>query len=286
MNAQKVVALFAILAAGSQSLGCVSLPRRETLARSQVNLCDRLGNVKPGDRIDVTVSGIFASGVLYDPNDRLCDLDVGGDTTVEFEESAQIDPELEAIIDEDRRAYVTFQGVLWGPPPIGEDDPSLPLMVAYSRRIGGRRYGHLGMFRTKLVVERVLEFDRVPAHVPSIGESAIPRPESMFPVLIAADLPQYPSAAQLVGIAGTVVVEVTVSGGEVVETGVLSGDRILVDAVIKNIETWRFRPEAEARFFTKFIFELEPRRTGGDRNTRLDVRLPSFARLNAAMNLW
>ena len=70
-----------------------------------------------------------------------------------------------------------------------------------------------------------------------------------------------------------------------VETGVLSGDRILVDAVIKNIETWRFAPGTEARFFTKFIFELEPRRSGGDRNTRLDLRLPSFARLNAAMNL-
>lgn len=286
MSTLRTLVLLTILATGSQSLGCASLSRGREPDQSRPSLCDLLANASPGDRIDVTVSGIYlASSVFYNPSEGLCRLDVAGDTTVEFAESAYIDPELEAILNEDGRAFVTVQGVLWGPPPIKEDDPSLPVMVAYSHRIAGRRYGDLGMFRTKLVVERVLEFGPVPPHVPSIGESAIPQPESMFPVLSAAEVPQYPSAAQLVGISGSVVVEVTVRAGEVVETGVLSGDRILADAVLKNIETWRFIPTAEGRFFTRFIFELEPRRSGGDKNTWLDLRLPSFARVNAPMNL-
>jgi TonB family protein len=285
MSTQRLLLLLALIGAGCQSLGCATLSAKEVPDRSRTGLCDLLESVSPGDQIDVTVSGIYlASTVLYDPTERLCDIDIQTTTTVEFG-TTQLDPEFKAIFDADRRVFVTLQGVLWGPPPLKNDDPALPLMVAYSRRIGGRRYGDLGMFRTKLVVERVLEFGRVPPDLPSIGESAIPRPESMFPVLIAAELPHYPPTAQLVGISGTVMAEVTVHEGEVVEVDVLSGDRILADAVLKNIQTWRFHPEVNAKFSTNFLFELEPRRSGGDRNTHLDLRLPSFARLNAAMNL-
>ena len=107
-------------------------------------------------------------------------------------------------------------------------------------------------------------------------------PHSAFPLLLEAALPQYPELARWAGISGEVVVDVTIKAGRVAATAVTSGDRMLARAVLRNIETWRFSDDVEAKFTTIFIFVLELRRTGEDRNTRVDSRLPASATVVAA----
>jgi hypothetical protein len=182
------------------------------------------------------------------------------------------------------RTYVTLRGVLWGPDKVKEDDPGVELVVAFSRRRPDR-YGHLSYSRTKFVVSEVLESEAVPSGVPSLGESR-PRPNSAFPVLLKAALPMYPELARSAGIRGEVVAEDTVKAGRPAATTVKPGDRILSRAVLANIDTWRFKEDVEARFTTTFVFVLELRKTADDRNTRLELTLPSAARLIAAEEAW
>ena len=87
-------------------------------------------------------------------------------------------------------------------------------------------------------------------------------------------------------VTGEVIVEVTVKGGRATSTTVKAGDRALAVAVLKNIETWRFDEKVEATFTTKFEFALELRKTGADRSTKLELILPSSAKIIAAEHDW
>ena len=69
-------------------------------------------------------------------------------------------------------------------------------------------------------------------------------------------------------------------------TTVKAGDRALAQAVLQNIETWRFDEKEDSTFTTRFEFALELRKTGEDRNSRLELNLPSSARIVAAANAW
>jgi Gram-negative bacterial TonB protein C-terminal len=249
-------------------------------------LCDLLEHVRNGDKVAATVSGIlavqFELELLYDPSQPLCSLDVAPNTWVEFDKAVRIDDRLERLLRRDYQAYVTLRGVLWGPGAVGPDDPTIPAWVAYARRTGNRRYGHLHGWRTKFVVSEVLDWRPVTDKVPP----SKPRPVSSIPTVIAAAVPSYPRWALAGSITGTVVVDVTVKKGNVTETKVVSGDRLLAPAVVENIQTWRFRDDVDATFSTTFSFALELRETGADRNPRIELHLPLSMKIIGPSDGW
>jgi TonB family protein len=257
---------------------------------STTPLCELLESISPGERRPATVRGIlvlgFETNMLYDPDSPWCPLDVQPTTEVELSYKIPGTRRLaETAKLSDGRAYVTLRGVLWGPGEVKEDDFSLPLVVSYSRR-APERYGHMSYSRTKFVIDDVLESEPVPAAVASLGEASRPVPETHLPVLLEAAVPMYPAFARNAQITGEVIVEVTIKGGRATSTTVKAGDRALAQAVLKNIETWRFDEKVEATFTTTFEFVLELHKTGDDRNSRLELNLPSSARIVAAANAW
>ncbi len=253
-------------------------------------LCELLETISPGEQRPATVRGIlvlgFETNTLYDPESLSCPLDVQPTTEVEVSYRIPGTRRLEETAKRSEgRAYVTLRGVLWGPGRVNEDDMSDPLLVSYSRRAPAR-YGNLAYSRTKFVVDEVIESAPVPATVLSMGESFKPRPESAFPVLRAAAVPIYPTFARNMRITGEVIVDVTIKDGRPASTKVKAGDRALAQAVLENIGTWRFDESVTATLATKFEFVLELRKTGADRNSRLELNLPSAARIVAAENDW
>jgi TonB family protein len=276
------------------TLACIGLSAvavgDTTDANGSETLCQALGRTSPGDRHVVTVSGIYTVSyefaILYDPATPLCEIDVQPDTAVEFDDGLRLEPDLERLLKTDRRAYVVVRGELWGPKPVGDDDISLPPMISYAERTAGRRYGHLNAFRTRLVIKDVLSFQPVEPETPAYGETSTTRPKSALPIVLSAELPQYPPAAQRAGITGTAVVEVRVESGRVAEVTPTQGDRILLAGAVESVKTWTFDPSVDTSFATTFVFQLEPRPSGGNQNSRIESRLPTVIIVTGAANQW
>jgi TonB family protein len=74
------------------------------------------------------------------------------------------------------------------------------------------------------------------------------------------DNPKYPQLARVARVFGTVEVEVTVKGGTVVNTEVKSGPKLLAQATMDNIKSWRFQPDVNTIFTTKFKYQIETKR--------------------------
>jgi hypothetical protein len=257
---------------------------------STIPLCELLESITPGRRIPATVRGIVVPGfettMLYDPNSPWCPLDVQPTTEVNLSYRIPGTKRVAEIAElNDGRAYVTLRGVLWGPGEVKEDGASSNLLVAYFKE-APERYGHMSYSRTKFVVDEVLESAPVPAAVPSLGEASKSEPKSPLPFLLEAAVPLYPDIARNAQISGEVIVDVTIKAGRASSTTVKAGDRALAQAALKNIATWRFDEKVNASLTTKFDFMLELRKTGDDRNTRLELNLPSSARIIAAANGW
>lgn len=252
-------------------------------------LCELLESISQGEQRPATVRGIvdigFETMLLYDPDTLTCPLDVQPFTAVKVRGEV---PGAERMEENTKlsegRAYVILKGVLWGPGKVKADDLSPLLIVSYSRR-APPRYGHMGYARTQFVVDEVLASAPVPSTVPSLGDAGPPA-ASAFPVLLEAAVPTYPNFALKMKITGEVIVDVTIKGGRATSTAVKAGDRALAVAVLKNIETWRFDEKIEATFTTRFEFALELRKTGADRNTKLELNLPSSAKIIAAEYDW
>jgi TonB family protein len=268
-------------------LALTSIPARAS--ESPEKLCEVLGRVGAGDQIPATLTGVYIvsyeNELLYDPETPACPLDVQPATYLEFSPDFGADRRFEEQVRYQGRVWATFTGVLWGPGDVKADDLSAPTMIAYAERIANRRYGHMNAFRTRFIVRSVRDVRPVPKETPSYGAWAEPRTTGV-PRLTSGDLPRYPPAAQNVGISGPVVVEVTVADGAVKAMNVRSGDRILSDAVLANIATWRFEPGVQATFRTTFLFELRRARTGANPNVEMELNLPILARLTASMNGW
>jgi TonB family protein len=248
-------------------------------------LCDVLARVDAGEREPVVVSGVYVASFhdarFYDPEEPLCSVDVQPSTAVEFAPGLVRDPTFDRLVERDGRALVTFAGVLEGPRPLGPDDPALPPLIATMSRLNGVRYGGMPSYRTRLVVERILRASPVRRDVRRGGAE-----RASQPVLLHGRLPGYPDAARRAGITGVVVVEVRVEGGRVAATQALSGDRLLAAEAVADIESWELAPATSAQFTTTFSFELEKRLTGSDPNPRLELRLPSYARIVGAADGW
>ena len=104
-----------------------------------------------------------------------------------------------------------------------------------------------------------------------------------YPFLVHGDLPSYPALAKSARISGTVQMRVTVVNGEVAGTEVTSGHPLLVSAATDNIKTWSFDKSVSTTFATTFIyqFEMESERTTEPSNPKLELELPSLAKITA-----
>jgi hypothetical protein len=287
----KLVQFLAIVLFAHEAVCAESESPRIDFSSTEIGLCNALMLVAPGDNRSVVISGVYVvsaeTQVLYDPAERLCVADVQPVTWVELPDTLKLDTELERLLAQDGRAWVTMKGTLCGPRPIGPDDLMLPPMVAYANRIARRRYGHLSMFRTQLVVDEIVSFKRVPPSLPSYGQSGLSRRiENQPPSIVSGRLPRYPTAALSGGLSGVVVVLVTVSKGAVTATDVQFGDRLLVTETLETIKSWQFDAGVTASFTTVFAFELERRRSGGDKHIDMRLHLPSYARITAPADEW
>lgn len=257
----------------------------------QTSLCDALASIGDGERRIVTITGVYIVGpehqIFYDPNELTCRRDVQPETWVEFANDA-VSNELNEIMrdrrpfEETRRAQVTFTGELHGPGAVRPDDPSLSPLIAFANRIRDRRYGHLNGFRTKFVVKDVTNVRSVPASSPWPAR----RPTREVTVVERAEVPRYPEMAWNAGISGDVVLQVTVTGGEVSNVIVTSGDRMLAPEAVQNVKTWKFTPSTTSTFVSTFSFNLEMRDTAASKAPRIELELPGRVRITAARNGW
>ena len=265
-------------------------PKASAGTTPPTSLCAALASVDRGQELKIVVSGVYAFGYeiewLYDPNQLSCEADVQPRTWIEF--APKFDPTpLSKILSKDRRAYVTFEGTLFGPAPLEPDNPKLPAVMSAGDRLRGTRYGHSNLFRTQMVVTRVLEARPVPEATPW---SAPQSPQDLLRSdlqLQHADLPTYPYSARMAGLEGVVEVEVTLKDGKVAATRVISGDRALAVAAVTNIETWTFDAGVNQTFTTRFVYALE-RRFGPLHSQKLELELdlPSSVRITAPRNGW
>jgi hypothetical protein len=126
----------------------VCLVAETCLAQSKLaaaSLCGLQEKVAAGNHITVRVSGIYSfgvdEGVLEDAG---CpDQSIWVELTLKSERNKN---KLEGLINGPGRAYVVFEGELYGPPL---PDPKLPEAIRKVYRPG---WGHMGAFKTKLVV--------------------------------------------------------------------------------------------------------------------------------------
>ncbi len=251
-------------------------------------LCSALVRANAGQRIPVRLSGVILSGmeqqVFFDPDYPLCPWDVQPSTWVEVSSQAPGRNVLDRILEASHSASVTIRGELYGPKPLGPEDLSVNPIVAYANRVSGRRYGHLDGFRTKLVVNEVLEAHPAPREI--AARVIRFRTEEKPPLVVAAEVPKYPEMARRAGISGEVVLKVVVQAGKVISTKLLSGERLLGAEAAANIETWQFRPETSKTLTTTFVYHLEQRPTGSSANARIELQLPLLIRVTAAKEGW
>jgi TonB family protein len=284
-----------IVAIALMLTACAAAPRPPQhgglRAPNTVTLCNALSAITAGQRQPVTISGVFVVGpesqVLYDPSETICSFDVQPSTWIEFAPGVH-DDRLDQIMstrrpfEETRRAYVTFRGDLLGPGVLGADDPSLATPLAFANRSRNRRYGHLNGYRTKLVVNEVFTVKSVPPSAPWPTTST----PTAAVLITRAEVPRYPELARNSGITGVVMIDVTVSGGEVMEGKVRSGDRMLADDALRNVKSWQFAPGTNMRFTTTFTYEVERRSSRASREPRVELQLPSWVHITAPSNDW
>jgi Gram-negative bacterial TonB protein C-terminal len=277
------VCLLAILSSSSDTAG------QAPTTYQPLRLCEALESVRPGEHLPVHVSGVYAVGpesqVLYDPDHLECPTSIQPATWVDFRKALDGPEGFDRILQRDRRVRAIFDGELYGPGRLGADDLSLPPQLALINRIRGRRYGHLNLFRTKLVVDKIVSFEAVPANTP--WPAAEPNPsDDIARRLRHADLPLYPNLALRSGIAGTVLVQVTVENGNVVKAEAKSGDRILTESAVADVKTWQFEAGTNASFTAEFVYATERRRAADRAETRVEAQLPRFVRITAASVDW
>lgn len=230
----------------------------------KVPLCDLQRMAKQGEHRSVQVGGIYISGfegsVLADPT---CP---DQSTWVEFDlQSATNKEQLRSMLYTARKAEVVFEGEFYGP---GVPDPKLPEVIKKSYQPG---WGHLGAFRTKLVVHAIQSVKPVPAEDHPAGAD-LSRP---VPILQEAALPVYPRIAWAAHITGKVIVELTVSGGKVTGTDVKSGARLLTGGTVANLQTWRFAPDVNSTFTVTYSYAISGDETDNATNPTVEM-LPSL----------
>jgi len=133
------------------AVGCLGQSKQPEPA----SLCSLQQKATEGSHETVQVSGIFSEGLeLGILEDVKCSKE---STWVELDlRSDQNKEKLRKMLDHSRRAYVVVEGDFYGPPV---PDPKLPEAIRKSYHPG---WGHLGAFKTKLVVHAIREVKAAP----------------------------------------------------------------------------------------------------------------------------
>ncbi|MGA2898543.1 MAG: hypothetical protein ABSE27_13240 [Acidobacteriaceae bacterium] len=168
------------------------------------------------------------------------------------------------MLDTAGKAEVVFDGEFYGP---GVPDPKLPEAIKKSYQPG---WGHLGAFRTKLVVHAIQSVEPVPAEHPASADLG-----HEVPLLQEAALPVYPPIGRAASVTGKVIVELTVSDGKVTGTDVKSGARMLVGGTVANLQTWRFASDVSGKFTVTYTYAISGEATDSPMNPTVEM-LPSL----------
>lgn len=245
-----------------------------------VPLCRALERLGYGDKVQVVVSGVYAFHYFYDSAETACQLDVDPTVCIEFAEGLEIPSEF-ARLHEKSRVHATFRGILHGPSfdPQMYDD-SIPILARIAALAPTRHCSNA--YRVKLVVESILDFEKVPRNVSWELDASNKRGVLNQPFPKGMELPNYPDVARTIDLEGSVLVKVTVLDGVVVETGVQFGDSILAAEVVANLTTWRFEPALSAQFNVEFDFRLERRTRGDGTNPEYEMQLPTYIKVIGA----
>lgn len=236
----------------------------------------------------VVVCGMYAVSFefaeLFDPDEPQCTRDVQPATWVEFGKGVE-SSELARTLAAYGRARVTFSGNLYGPGVMKPDDPALPFAAALAERLKGRRYGHLSTFRTKLVVQSIVNVTAPSETDPWqwTGEQQNAEPPTAVPESLS--LPRYPVMARKLDVAGEVTLRVAVEDGKVVTAEILSGDRLLAPAAAESVQTWMFAPGTKTEFTTTFFYELKWLTAPAPRALVL-FDLPTLVKVTGARSGW
>lgn len=119
----------------------------------KASLCDLQRTVKQGEQLHIRVSGIYSDGFEMGVlTDSACPSE---HTWVELDlQSITNKAKLRSMLDRTGQANVVFEGEFYGP---GLPDPKLPESIKKSYQPG---WGHLGAFRTKLIVHTIQSVKR------------------------------------------------------------------------------------------------------------------------------
>ena len=121
------------------------------------SLCAVQKEVADGEHETVRVSGVYGPGLDHTVlQDSSCSNE---GTWVELDlRSKRNEQKLHRMLNDSRQAYVVVEGEFYGAPL---PDPKLPEAIRKEYHPG---WGHLGAFKTKLVVHVILDVKSVPAH--------------------------------------------------------------------------------------------------------------------------
>jgi Gram-negative bacterial TonB protein C-terminal len=241
-----------------------------------VDLCNALADAAPGSSREIVTSGIYVRGMeaslLYAVP---CNRDVQPAAWVELSPAAQEQLSL-ANIDGSHKVRLVVRGILYGLELAREDVGTLRVEVP--RSVG--RHGHLNGFRAKLFVVSVETAESArDVTLPRLSKSAIENS-----VLLDAALPIYPSAARRYSIFGTVEVQVSIRGGQVVSANTARSG-MLEEAAVSNVRTWRFASSVELDFTTRFVFKLDETLRSTN-TTTVTFDLPNEVTIVSAPDRW
>jgi|HubBroStandDraft_2_1064218.scaffolds.fasta_scaffold674469_2 hypothetical protein len=119
-------------------------------------LCELQEKVAEGDHINVRVSGIYTSGLEMGVLENVAcpDRSIWVELALSSDRNKK---KLKRLMDGPGKAHVVFEGELYGPPV---PDPKLPDAIRHAYHPG---WGHMGAFKTKLVVHIIWDVSVPPA---------------------------------------------------------------------------------------------------------------------------
>jgi hypothetical protein len=123
------------------------------------SICGLQEEVSAGDHMNVRVSGVYSFGV----DEGVLENTACPNQSIWIELALQSEHnknKLERLIHGPGRAYVVFEGELYGSPL---PDPKLPEAI---RKVYHPGWGHMGAFKTKLVVHVIREAAETPPSKP------------------------------------------------------------------------------------------------------------------------
>lgn len=91
----------------------------------------------------------------------------------------------------------------------------------------------------------------------------------------SAELPNYPEAARMARVAGSVKLWFVLNGnGTVSEAGITSGSPLLRDSALANLKTWRFGLgtfKPNVKYKTEYIYRLDVQKQAGEPKLTISI---------------